>query len=251
MSIELLRLRLGSRVFTPTMVPTLLMMGVLVILLNLGFWQLRRANEKTVLLALAKRGAESTQVLSGSTADTLPRYQHVTVTGRFEAARQILLDSMASPLPETKGQFGYRVLTPMQLNDGTLVLVDRGWVPQGASRSVLPHIGVEENLRTLTGQLDELPRPGLRAGDAGIGTAWPQVLNYPHSEELRGVYGPQLTSRIVLLDADQPDGFVRRWQHDVGFGPERHLGYALQWFGCSLTLLIIYFVVNLKKPEST
>jgi surfeit locus 1 family protein len=51
---------------------------------------------------------------------------------------------------------------------------------------------------------------------------------------------------IVLLDQTEPFGFERIRQRNE-FGPERHVGYAVQWFGLALTVLIIYFVVNFKR----
>ncbi|MGD2032747.1 MAG: SURF1 family protein, partial [Gammaproteobacteria bacterium] len=54
------------------------------------------------------------------------------------------------------------------------------------------------------------------------------------------------TSRIVLLDASAEDGYLRNWA-PTEFGPERHYGYALQWFALAATLVIIYVVLNVKR----
>jgi cytochrome oxidase assembly protein ShyY1 len=154
---------------------------------------------------------------------------------------------MASQDPAKSGMQGYRVLTPLKLSDGGIVLIDRGWLPLGTTRQQLPELAVDEQSRSITGLLDELPRPGVRAGNAGLGSSWPQVLNYPRDNELRSLFGDSLQSRIVLLDADQSDGFERRWQINTGFGPERHVGYAVQWFGLATALVVIYIIVNLRK----
>ena len=53
------------------------------------------------------------------------------------------------------------------------------------------------------------------------------------------------------MDVDNADGFERRWQIKQGFGPERHIAYAVQWFGFAITLCIIYIVVNLKRETNT
>jgi len=56
----------------------------------------------------------------------------------------------------------------------------------------------------------------------------------------------------VLLDAAEADGYERDWsdRFDFGdFGPSRHVGYAVQWFGMALALLAIYIVVSLKRPQ--
>ncbi|MGD9843310.1 MAG: SURF1 family protein [Steroidobacteraceae bacterium] len=242
-----MKLSVGRRVFAPTWLPSLVTIALLPGLISLGFWQLRRADEKRELMTQAEQGRQQTVELNTATAGQLQRYQQVHVYGHYDSAHQILLDNM----PSSNGQPGYRVLTPLLLNDQTVVMVARGWVSLGRKRKQLPQLSVTEQLRDVSGMLDELPQPGVRAGDAGIqATVWPQVLNYPTSTELQQLYGASLLPRVVLLDADQADGFERRWQIDVGFTPERHVGYAVQWFGLALTLLIIYVVVNLKRVES-
>lgn len=246
----IVKLRIGSRVFAPRWIPSLVTAALLPGLLNLGFWQLRRAEEKRVLMQQAAQGQASVVVLEPGKVSALSRYQRVQVAGQYDSAHQVLLDNMPSNEPTTQGQPGYRVLTPLQLASGDSVLVDRGWLPL-SDRSQLPSVAVDASLRVVTGLLDELPQPGVRAGDAGIRPGqWPQLLNYPKWSELQQLYGTPLLSRIVLLEAGEPDGFGRSWQITQGFSPERHVGYAVQWFGLAATLLIIYVVVNLKRAGS-
>jgi len=245
-----MQLRIGQKVFAPSLWATVLVAALLPVFISLGAWQLRRAETKRVLMAQAAAGQSSTIGLSAANSDLLPRYQHVSIEGTFDPRHQILLDSM----PSSHGQPGYRVWTPLRLNDASTVLVDRGWIAKEVighndtqSAPALAALRVDAQPKQINGIIDELPRPGVRAGNAGIGSVWPQILNYPRLEELRSLYGNSLQSRIVLMDADNPDGFERQWQIKQGFAPERHIAYAVQWFGFAVTLLIIYFVVNLKR----
>jgi len=243
-----MQFRIGQKVFAPSWWATLLVAAMLPLFISLGYWQLGRAETKRVLMAQAAVGQKSTVIMSASNADQLPRYQHVRLSGWFDNAHQVLLDNMPSAL----GQPGYRVWTPMKLSDDSIVLVDRGWVSygDGANKPPAESLQVSEQSRDVTGIVDELPRPGVRAGTAGIGTSWPQMLNFPTLTELRQLFGPKLQTRIVLMDADNVDGFERRWHITQGFGPERHIAYAVQWFGFAATLLVIYVVVNLKRKTS-
>ncbi|MGC3981197.1 MAG: SURF1 family protein [Steroidobacteraceae bacterium] len=241
-----MKLRVGSRVFAPSGFACLLTLAVMAGLVNLGLWQLRRADEKRELMVQAEQGRNTLLSLNAANAAGMNRYQRVAVAGSYDSAHQILLDNM----PSSQGQPGYRVLTPLLLDDQSLVLVDRGWIAMNADRKPQQAIDVESLPHSLTGMLDELPRPGVRAGDAGIhADVWPQVLNYPTLQELQQLYGDKLQARIVLLDAAMPAGFERVWQVNLGFSPERHVGYAVQWFGMALTVLIIFVVVNLKRIE--
>ena len=242
-----MKLQFGSRMFAPSWFGVLLTLAVVSIMISLGFWQLRRADEKRELMAQAEQGRSHVASLLAANADGLTRYQRISADGHYDSARQILLDNM----PSSRGEPGYRVLTPMLLSDQSLILVDRGWVPIGKNRAQHPQIDVDAQPRQITGMLDDVPRPGVRAGGAGIQPGvWPQVLNYPTLAELRQLYGPALQARIVLLDADAGDGFERLWQINLGFGPERHVAYAVQWFGMALTVLIIFVVVNLQRIET-
>jgi surfeit locus 1 family protein len=243
----ILKLQIGSRVFAPSWFGLLLTLLVVPALSSLGFWQLRRAHEKRDLMAQAEQGRNQVLPLVAANAGELNRYQSVSVSGRYDEAHQVLLDNM----PSSHGEPGYRVLTPLLLEDQSLLLVDRGWLPVGKDRKQLPQLNVDTQARQLKGMLDELPRPGVRAGNAGVQPGvWPQRLNYPTYEELQQLYGTTLQRRIVLLDAKANDGFERIWQIDVGFTPERHIGYAVQWFGMALTVVIIFIVVNLRRIET-
>lgn len=239
-------LRVGRRVFAPGRAATLATLALLPLFIALGGWQLQRADEKRELMTQAAAGRERTLALNAQNLAKLQRYQQVSATGRYDGERQILLDNM----PSHSGQAGYRVLTPLSLADGAVLLVDRGWVPLGSSRETLPNIAVEGGERTVLGLLDELPEPGVRLGAATTSeTRWPRVLNYPRRQELAALYGPRLLPRIVLLNDAEPDGYERQWRINSGFGPERHIGYAVQWFAMALTLAAIYIGVNLKRVE--
>lgn len=241
-------LRIGQKVFAPSLLATVLTLLLLPIFINLGLWQLRRADEKRALMQQAVTGQSQLVELTSTNADQLPRYQHVTVEGVFSVDHQVLLDSM----PSYQGQPGYRVWTLLTLSDHSSVIVDRGWISNNVvSQPKFPGtLEVSTRTRTITGIIDELPRPGIRAGELTYGTAWPLVLNFPTIDEMRGIFDAKLQSRIILMDIDNPDGFDRHWQIKQGFTPERHIAYAVQWFGFAITLIVIYVVVNLKREPS-
>ncbi len=234
-------LRLGSRVFAPRLLPTLAMLPLLALLLWLGSWQLERAAEKRVLLAAFAAGAAAPAAVP--LADSTPRYAHVTATGRYLSGRQFLLDNMTRD-----GVAGYRVLSPLERTDGTLLLVDRGWLPAGPARAVLPDVAVDETSRTVRGRLDELPRAGLRLA-AAAEAGWPRRVGFPTRAQLESALGRPVFAQLLLLDAAEADGYRRDWQPTAS-GPERNLGYAVQWYALALTLLVLWVVVNLKRPAA-
>jgi surfeit locus 1 family protein len=237
-------MRIANRTFAPGLAGTLATIVMVPLLASLGVWQLHRAQEKRELAQLAVSGGRNVVTLTAANVPQLNRYQHVNVQGRYDATRQVLLDNM----PARSGAPGYRVLTPFILADSHVVLVDRGWAPLGKSRTDLPAIDMPNNTTPvrITGVLDRLPAPGIRLGAPQMKDTWPRVLSFPRYEELAQAYGPVLLQGIVLLDRTEPLGFEREWQH-TEFGPERHVGYAVQWFGLATTVFVIYIAVNLKR----
>jgi surfeit locus 1 family protein len=219
--------------------------------LALAQWQLGRAEEKKSMIAAFDAGGGHAVPLTVAPLGQLPRYQRVTVAGHYEPGRQVLIDNM----PSSTGQAGYRVLTPFRRADGgPLLMVDRGWVPLGLDRRRLPEVAVSGDRRNVTGRLDGLPVPGLRLGAARAPGAegWPLVLNFPVEADLEAALGAPVEARIVLLDADQPDGYQRVWRPALGFPPERHLGYAIQWLALALVVLVAFVATSLqpRNPDT-
>lgn len=248
-----MRLRVGNRVFAPQAWGALATVAAVAIALSLANWQLGRAAEKRELIASFDRGLATSTELGAGNVDALPRYQHVTARGHYDPSRQVLIDNM----PSSGGNAGYRVLTPfVRTGSAKLLLVDRGWVPLGLSRERLPLVGVGAGMREVAGRLDQLPVPGVRVGTADTpgDTHWPRILLFPTVTDLEQVFGTPVESRIVLLDADRPDGYERVWRPALEFPPERHLGYAVQWLALAIVAIVIFIALSLQHapdPEST
>jgi len=236
----------APRRFAPPAWAVLLTAVALAAFVSLGTWQLGRAREKRGLVEEFAAGSRDTVEASGLDLGGLPRYQRVRLLGAYDPSRQVLLDNM----PSAAGRPGYRVLTPLRRADGRgWVMVDRGWVPLGASREALPDVAVGAGEREVSGVLDVLPEPGLRLGPATApgATAWPRVLLFPTEADVESALATDVESRIVLLDPGAADGFERSWRPSLGFGPERHLGYAIQWFAFALVSVVMLIALNLRR----
>jgi surfeit locus 1 family protein len=172
----------------------------------------------------------------------------VSVTGRYDPVHQILLDNM----PSHTGHPGYRVLTPLQTPAGWL-LVDRGWLPLGATRAELPNVSVGGDERNITGTMDALPRPGLQLASPAIDpkAPWPRVLNFPMQPDLERQLEQKLIPGVLLLDPSHRDGYERIWEAHLGFKPERHIGYAVQWFALAAAALIIFILMGFRTKKAT
>jgi surfeit locus 1 family protein len=237
--------KLGSRVFEPRAFTTLLALALVVALVSLGRWQLHRADEKRALYALFDSGKDATRAVDAATP-RLPRYQHVDAVGSYDSEHQILIDNMSN----AEGRAGYYVITPFALRGGGRILVNRGWVPVGASRAVKPEVAVSTGEREIRGRTDELPRAGMQLGErVPLAPPYPVVANFPTHPEIAALLRESSwaeAANVVLLDPGEANGYLRQWQ-PPGFAPVRHIAYAVQWFSLAAALTVIYFVTNFRR----
>jgi len=245
--VTIVTLRLGQHPFAPTLVATILTIVSVAVFARLGFWQLSRAAEKQALHARYSAGQQSVLELTTATALAVSRYQRISARGRYDGSQQVLLDNM----PSVMGQPGYRVVTPFELEPGAWILVDRGWHPMGKTRADLPDVAVPDAPRAIMGQMDALPKPGVRLGDAAATNAptWPRVMNFPEHAALETALGRKILPRLVLLDPDQPDGYERVWRAraETSMDPQQHYGYAVQWFAFALVAIVLYVVLGVRR----
>lgn len=224
------------------------MLVLCALFLRLAVWQWDRAEykrglQKAYAEQAARKPVSLDALLQDPTLESLPPYLKVTATGRYDPARQVLLQDMTH-----EGDVGYEVLTPFLMQGGVIALVDRGWVPLSADGKTLPDVSVAGDPRRIEATVGTLPVPGLRLGQGAKPAAgWPKLLFYPTTADLIPFYGPKLMTPVLHLDAAQPDGYRREVQVDVGFPPERHLAYALQWLMLAVAVFAVWLIVNLRR----
>lgn len=199
--------------------------------LRLGFWQLDRATHKqTVQAAL-------TNTQNQPFAANLPNYTTVQAMGALQPQHAMYLDNQLY-----NGQPGYHLLVPLQLPEqARYLLVDFGWLSKQATSNAQPALA--NTPQNYTGVLAPLPAPGLRMGPAVIAQepGWPAVVNYPTLDEYQALLGKPVFAQILWLGA-APQRLQPNWQA-VQFGPEKHWGYAVQWFALALTVLIVTLIL--------
>lgn len=126
------------------------------ILAGLGTWQLQRAQAKEQILAQREVAGKAEAANLAAASDPQALYGHAVAASGAYTQRQILLDNQV-----WQGRVGYRVWTPLVLDDGRLVLVDRGWVGGAGNRQRLPQPPVPAGSLEIRGYWRALPQPGL------------------------------------------------------------------------------------------
>lgn len=235
--------------FAPRWYWVLLTVALLPVFVSLGLWQWNRGQVRQATWEQFARGDAAAEAVPADRLARMPRYARVEVQGNLDGQRQFLLDNLSY-----QGAPGYQVLTVLELIEGSHLLVNRGWVPFSGYRDQLPDVALPEDSSgspvTLTGRLGVLPVAGLASGRMAPAAAgsWPRVASFPAIEQLAEAYGQPLLPVVLLLDADSGHGFVRDWQAP-GLPPERHIGYAVQWWAFALLLVGLFVGFNLKRKD--
>jgi len=215
----------------------------------LGVWQLRRAEtSRATFAAFAARTATTPLAALPNAVGDAERFRRVEVYGEYIPEPQFLLDNMLH-----EGAAGYHVLTALRVaGSGEHVLVNRGWLPTGGDRRVLPNVAVDSAPRRVVGRIERLPRPGLRLGGAEpyVPGAATVVLQYPTADEIERDLGEAVLDYQLLLEPAEPAGFVREWRAP-GMQPERHLAYAGQWLLLAVGAVLAAAVMVWKTSRRT
>jgi len=240
--------------FAPPLWATLLYLVVLVAMLLLGRWQLLRADEKIELIERAEVARLADPVpaarLDAAAAEQAGiGYARVAAHGRWLPSRQFLWDNRAHG-----GRAGVEVITPLQLDDGRLLLVNRGWLPLSTRRERLPDVSLDDIAEPVSlGGLMSRPSRGFAQGEAFVADApWPRYLQYFDYAAMAAALRADVLPAVLQPGAGDPDARWRltsNWQ-PAASGPEKHYSYAVQWFAMAIALTIIFGVVNRRRPPS-
>ncbi|KUP00110.1 hypothetical protein AR276_01720 [Stenotrophomonas maltophilia] len=209
----------------------------------LGLWQLKRMHAKQAMLDA--QGPAVAQALPLSQALAAPGALHgVADHGRFLPG-VVLLDNQIR-----HGRAGVKIYRPFRSDDGSVLLVDLGWRALPPDRT-LPEVPSPPSPVAVRGLLAPPPSAGLLLGPAfsATGEAGRWLASRLPDDGLARALGLQaLPDRVLRLDPALPFGDER----DLDLlpntlPPQRHLGYAVQWFGLALTVLVVAVVLERRR----
>lgn len=214
-------------------------------MVKLGFWQYDKAQQKQALQATydARTVQPAVKVPVSITNVEDWRYRRLESAGKYHTEYQIFLDN------QVEGEVaGYHVLTPFQTEDGTMVLVDRGWVPVG-DRSRLPKVNTPTGVVRISGFSWIPSNRFFQLAAPENSQIWQPVWQNMELQRYNKLAPFKVLPLVIRLDADsQAGGFVRNWVMPAE-RIEKHIGYAYQWWGFAVALLGIWIFVNLKRKD--
>ena len=210
-----------------------------IVFVFLGVWQIERAAHKEGLLQAFNSEQESPPIRLTSQS---PDWSRVFVDGIFDSSRQILIDNQIH-----KGKVGYKIFTPFRFDDNKIVLVDRGWIAQGQSRSDLPQLNILEKKSRIIATVTS-PEQGVLAGSELLTNEWPRVSQTKAIEVIASAFKEPILDIVLVLDpgSSQITEFIQI--KPFAITPVKHYGYAMQWFTMSIVLLGM-FLYALKREK--
>lgn len=227
----------------------LLSLIFILLFIALGYWQLSRAQEKTALLNNFQERTHLPPVKATDLANVNDwRFHQILLEGKYDDAHTFLLDNKIF-----NGKIGYEVYTPFKAKGLTApILIDRGFVPLGTSRAELPAIPkTSKNTVSIQGMLNTPPLyVAFGNWQDGNKIEWPLRVEYISLQEVGSVLKTTFYPYVVNLNEASPGALQVKWQI-VTVDPNRHKGYAVQWFAFALTLLIISVVLNRGTNKKT
>ncbi|MCB1615774.1 MAG: SURF1 family protein [Pseudomonadales bacterium] len=247
------RIPVGRLFFTFSLIPTLSSLFFIVLFCRLGFWQLERAEYKTILQNKYLEGEHSAPLSleEGGAINSDLQHFPVSGTGHFLVGRDVYLDNQVKG-----GVAGLDVLTPFQLHDGRTFLVDRGWMPLGADRQNLPVSPASTEMDILLNGRIYFPdkKNFILEEDDFSQVKWPLLVQRIDLFNIGEALGVELAPFVIRaaseVRTEQAEPLPKEWVMIV-MGPEKSFGYAVQWFGMAFVLGIMYLVFSFRISGSS
>jgi len=271
---------LNRYTFTPRLLPSLLMVVLVILFVKLGVWQLDRAHQKEQIVQRYNIALNAPpQVFSPSmNINKEMQYLPLKVSGYYDNQHSFLLDNKFY-----RRRVGYEVITPFIIRSQEktisplsyfkksylkqsalkksdfkkikkILLVNRGWIPRGKTRNQPPIIPAIKTPLTLLGVVvfpsnkTFVLRNFISRNNNEKLESWPRLLQVINLKKTSALLNKPSYPFLLRLNHDQPSSFKNNW-HPVINGPQKHWGYALQWFALAITSLLLLVVVNLKKSK--
>lgn len=215
---------------------------------RLGLWQLDRAAQKNAL----QSALDTRRALPPITQEALARdeatataqhHRNVTLHGQWMKASTLFLENR-----QMNGRVGFYVLTPLALDDGTAVVVQRGWLPRDANermRVTAPSLPAGEV--QLVARIAPTPARLYELGAAASGVIRQNLDLASYAQEIGRPLRPLSVLQLSATGGIE-DGVQRDWPQAAS-DVHKHYGYAFQWFALAALIVALYVWFQLISPS--
>jgi surfeit locus 1 family protein len=146
---------------------------------------------------------------------------------------------------------GFNILTPFLIKDSNyVVLINRGWHPNLASRDLIPDIQNLEGIKALKGHIAKFPSSGISLGQDNIETLNASVFRMQRLDfdKLKYFLTFNLLPYMIYIDPLIDKGNYNTFKLPAP-DSEKNYGYAFQWFAFAFTLLIIFIKIGIRRKN--
>ncbi len=226
-----------------TIVVSVVATATVALTVSLGHWQLHRADEKIALQSVIENQATQTVVsnatLSHASDPLALVHRRVQLRGTWVVQNTVFLDNR-----QMDAKVGFFVLTPLRLEGGGVVMVQRGWAPRNfESRTTLPELQTPQILVEIEGRIAPPSSKLFEPGTASTGTIR-QNLDWVQFQAETGL---SLMPVSVLQTGAPSEGLRRDWPA-INLGVDKHYGYAFQWFAIAFLVAALTLWFQFIRP---
>lgn len=236
---------------TPRLVAShLLVLAVVAVCVSAALWQWDRLGEVRENNALARErmAAEPVELDAlregGMDVDAL-EYRRAVANGTFRADEEVVQRNRSH-----RGRQGLHVLTPLELGDGTALLVLRGWVPARVDEPPLEEASPPDGRVTVTGVLQpSATQPSFGPRDPERGRL--DTVFHADTERLDSQVEAELLPMVLRLrEPAPPPGELPRPAGSPELDEGSHLSYTVQWFSFAVLALVTYGAWLLRRQRA-
>jgi surfeit locus 1 family protein len=225
--------------------PTLWSAFGLLLLLGLGTWQVQRLAWKEGLIAQRNAALAAAPVPLPQTLEAARalEFHPVRADGEFLNDRELYLNAQS-----LRGDQGFHIVTPFRLEGGTVLLVDRGFVPTDRQTPATRAASEIAGPTSVTGLL-RLPEPPgwFTPANEPNKNSWFSI-DLPAMAQAAGV-GTALPFYLDAGAAPNPGGWPQGGQTITEL-PNDHLQYAITWYSLAVALIVIYIRFARRRLRS-
>lgn len=211
-------------------------------LVGLGTWQVERLEWKEGVIAerAARLAAPPLRLAAGPAPGPEAAFRRAVAEGTF------LHDGEMLVLHRTRrGRPGFEVVTPLRLDGGGHVLVNRGWVPVPRADPATRGAGQVAGRVRVSGVLRP---PGKTSRWVPDNEPARGLWYYPEIDAMAAAAGLSRIAQLVLAADDRPNpGGLPEGAPAAVAIPNRHLEYAVTWYGLAAALAAVYVVLAARR----
>ena len=227
---------------------TLITLIIAITCINLGSWQLNKAQFKLALQAQYNKYENDPAVSLPTNFSNLDgmQYKKVQVIGKYLPEYQILLDN------QFDGEHpGFYVLTPLEINGSeNIILVNRGWIEASENHNQIPEVSTPLSQQSVEGFV-WVPSQKFYTLEKKTNTKeWNKVWQNMDLNLYTQLVPKKILPVLLKMSPDNEGGFARHWVRPDD-RIQTHLSYGYQWYGFAIASFLIYLYLSFKKINKT